>query len=176
MTMKKRKETLLLFLDIDGVLNTEKTFNTNYRLLGRNLDVFAALLTKLDKAGYLTRVILSSTWRYGYETSYEACSVTVQRLIRELGKRDIGIAGKTVYYPKATRDREIMRYIREYGREHVGFKHLTLDDDLTIFSGEGAKNVNLYLVNSATGLTEGDIPKILKQIKDIDKYRENGIN
>ena len=44
------------------------------------------------------------------------------------------------------------------------------------FSGEGAKNVNLYLVNSATGLTEGDIPKILKQIKDIDKYRENGIN
>lgn len=169
MFLKKRddkKEDLLLFLDIDGVLNTDNTFSTKYKLLDKNLDALAMLSEKLSGAGYRMRVILSSTWRYGYESDYSRCSPQVQRLLTELERRGVQVTGKTPVYKEASRDMEIMRYIKEYMLKNAGFKCLTLDDDGTIFNKENMGRINLYRVNQHTGLTQGDIAGILKQVKD----------
>lgn len=70
------KRTIYIFLDIDGVLNSESAYIYNYQQVKKGLKkdtvavineerliVFDDLCRKISRANYEYRIILSSTWR-----------------------------------------------------------------------------------------------------------------
>ena len=107
------------------------------------------------------RVILTSTWRLGYEKDFEKCSEQVQRLIHKLGEMGVRLDGRTPIYRNRTRDVEIMRYIREYQLREEDFTYIILDDDVSEYDAEALRGMNFYKVNQNTGLTMKDVERIL---------------
>lgn len=182
MLFKKRSrqsEALLVFLDIDGVLNTSNSFNTKYELLSNNLDALSHLVSSGERAGFQVKIILTSTWRLGYASDYDDCSPQVKALLDKLSGRGITLAGITPIYKNATRDKEISRYIREFSLSHKNFAYVTLDDDVTIYDKTKIKDIHLYKVNGNTGLTKADIIKILDMVSggstEVKKWKKTGI-
>lgn len=166
--MFKRRESskdLLIFLDVDGVLNTTAARFTKYEVRDDNVKALKMLVDKLCKQGYVAKIILSSTWRLGYEKEPERCSPQIQKLASKLAQVGLAIYDKTPVYKDQSRNKEIQRYIREYELKEVDFTYIILDDDTTIFSREALQTLTFYKVNERTGLTEQDVNKIVKMIK-----------
>lgn len=159
---KHISKKVLIFLDIDGVLNTTNSRITKYEIRDENVSALAALQDRLERRGYSVKVILSSTWRLGFDSNMEQCSKQIQRLISKLNKVNIKIYDKTPVYKEKTRDVEIMRYIRGYQIKHEEFDYIILDDDFSIFDRDALKLMNFYKVNEHTGLTLKDTDKIVK--------------
>lgn len=155
---------MLIFLDVDGVLNTSNSFDTKYELYENNVVAFGELVRRFEARGQKCTVILTSTWRLGYEKEFEKCSEQVQRLILKLGEVGVKIDGRTPIYKNQTRDVEIMRYIREYELRNEEYTYIVLDDDVTEFDAQALRGMNFYRVNQHTGLTMKDVEKIERQI------------
>ena len=92
---KDTNKKVLIFLDVDGVLNTTNSRFTKYEVKERNVEALGMLVDMLDKKGYIVKVVLSSTWRLGYDKDYEQCSPQMQNLITKLASVDITIYDKT---------------------------------------------------------------------------------
>lgn len=103
---------VLVFLDVDGVLNTTNSRISKYEVREENVNALGMLRDMLNKKGYVVKIVLSSTWRLGYDKDYEQCSHQVQNLITKLESVDITIYDKTPIYKDKTRDVEIARYIK----------------------------------------------------------------
>ena len=161
MFKNKKCKNILIFLDIDGVLNTSSSFNTKYELHSNNLDVLADLISSGKKQCLIGKIVLTSTWRLGYDVDYSKCSPQVQNLIDKLSERGISVLGKTPLYQDKTRDAEISRYIREYALSNNDFTYVTLDDDMSIYDSSKLQDINFYKVNQKTGLVKSDIKSIL---------------
>ena len=155
---------VLIFLDIDGVLNTSNSFNTKYEIFDTNVVAFGKLCAGLVKMGHTPKVILTSTWRLGFDSEHEKCSEQIKRLIAKLDVVGISIVGKTPVYKEKTRDMEIMRFIREYQLKEADFTYIILDDDISIFDKNVLNEMNFYKVNQNTGLTVKDVERILKMV------------
>lgn len=166
MWIKKRfsEKDILIFLDIDGVLNTSNSFNTKYEVYEKNIEALNQLIGKLLKHYYLSKIVLTSTWRLGYDADFQKCSLQIQTLIRKLGNFNIQIFDKTPVYKEKTRDVEILRYIRGYQLDHNDFNYIILDDDISVFDKAVLDRLNFYKVNQHTGLIKEDIDKIIKII------------
>ncbi len=167
--MWKRKrdnnKDILIFLDIDGVLNTTHSLDTRYEVCGENVKVLNLLKDKLVKRGYNVKIVLTSTWRLEYDSNVERCSPQIKRLILKLAKYDITIEDKTPLYKEKTRDVEIRRYLREYELKTPNFTYLILDDDVSVFNEKELETMIFYQVNPKTGLTRRDIDKIMNRLK-----------
>lgn len=161
---KLPEKDILVFLDIDGVLNTSNSFNTKYEIFEENIEALKQLVDRLSKSGYTAKIILTSTWRLGYDADFEKCSPQIQRLILKLEKANLRISGSTPVYKEKTRDVEILRYIRGYELANGEFTHVILDDDVSIFDGEALKGLHFYKINQYTGLTTKDVEKIIKMV------------
>ena len=159
---KISEKDMLIFLDIDGVLNTSNSFNTKYEIMDDNIAALRELIDRLLKLGYTSKVILTSTWRLGYDSDFDKCSPQIQRLITKLGNVQIRISGVSPVYKGKTRDVEISRYIRGYELERTDFNYIILDDDISIFDSMALKGMNFFKVNQHTGLTAKDVEKIIK--------------
>ena len=159
---KYQNKELLIFLDVDGVLNTTNSRITKYEIREENVSALGELQDKLVKRGYSVKVILSSTWRLGYDAVWEKCSPQMQKLLSRLEKVNIKLYDKTPIYKEQTRDVEIRRYLRGYQLEHEEFSYIILDDDVSIFQENVLEEMNFYKVNEHTGLTKKDADKLLK--------------
>lgn len=166
MWIKQRfsERDILIFLDIDGVLNTSNSFNTKYEISEKNIEVLKQLIGKLSKHNYLSKIVLTSTWRLGYDADFQKCSPQIQALIRKLGCFSIQIFDKTPVYKEKTRDVEILRYIKGYRLKNKDFNYLILDDDVSVFDKAVLNKLNFYKVNQCTGLIKEDIARIMKII------------
>lgn len=133
----KQSKELLVFLDIDGVLNTSNSFNTKYELHRSNMDVLADLISSGRKMGLEAKVVLTSTWRLGYEADYDKCSPQVKGLIDKLSERGIFIIGKTPLYKGKTRDLEILRYIRGTQYSLATLHHYITNEESEEFEKHG---------------------------------------
>lgn len=164
--MWKRKlckvKDLLIFLDVDGVLNTTNSRITKYEIREENVKALGMLKDKLQRRGFAVKVVLSSTWRLGFDSDIEKCSKQIQRLVSMLGKVNIAIHDRTPVYKDQTRDVEIRRYIRGYQLKNEDFEYIILDDDASIFNEEALKGMYFYKVSEHTGLTAKDAEKIAK--------------
>ena len=176
--LKKRSGIvdLLIFFDVDGVLNTTNSRITKYEIKNDNVVAFGLLKDKLEKRGYSVKVVLSSTWRLGYESDFDRCSKQVQELIIKLKKVGLAIYDKTPYYKEQTRDVEIKRYIKGYIKTYeyidtenmildADVEYIVLDDDTSIFNEIALKKMNFYKVSERTGLTVKDAEKIAKMFR-----------
>lgn len=166
--MWKRKRcnnrSILIFLDIDGVLNTSNSFNTRYELCDDNIKALKTLIEKMQKHADDIKIVLTSTWRLGYDSNIEKCSPQIQKLLSKLRQVEITIWDKTPIYKERTRDVEIRQYLKRYELENTDFTYVILDDDVSVFDEKELKTMNFYKVNQHTGLTVRDIDKVMRHI------------
>ena len=158
------KKDILIFLDVDGVLNTTNSRVSLYEVKEANVNAFKNLVEKLEKKGYIAKIILSSTWRIGYEKELDRCLPQIKRLIMELEQAGLSIYDKTPFYNQQTRDVEIQRYILGYRLKKEDFAYIILDDDISVFDKEALKRMCFYRVNEKFGLTMTDVAKIMKLV------------
>ncbi len=136
------------FLDIDGVLNNRYMWKNGYSIDPKAVENLALLLSYDDNP----KIVLSSTWRTGFDISGNVVSNDI--LSDELKKYGLKINDVTPTGKDKTRQDEIMYYIRRHG---VG-EYLVLDDDPSLFPEP--EKIRLYLVDPETGLTENDVKRI----------------
>ena len=147
---------MYLFLDVDGVLNTEADWERKaYSLNPMCVKVFCDLLKRIPDP----KIVLSSTWRNGIARD-GSTAVHIDDLIRALEPAGITKLDKTGTSPDGSRSKEIDHYLKRHPEDYW----LILDDDPELFA-RGEKTPHLYLTSAKTGLTEGDIKKIQKAVK-----------
>jgi hypothetical protein len=161
-SFKKVKEVpIYVFLDIDGVLNSSRSWNTKYYIDEECVKNLREIVKDND-----IRIILTSTWRAGFDKINKKHTINVQNLLNILHKYNMDIYDVTEQHISGDRSKEIERYII---KNNVN-KYIILDDDVSIFSN---KDLNIYLVDYRTGLTLKDIDNIRRKIKDERKTTIN---
>ncbi len=145
---------MYIFLDVDGVLNTETDWTRKVYSLNQNcLNAFCRLIKSIPDP----KIVLSSTWRNGIARD-GSTAVHVDDLIKALKPVYIKALDKTAVSPDGSRSKEIDFYLRRHPED----TYLILDDDQTLFVA-GEKTPHLYLTNARTGLTDADVMKIIKR-------------
>lgn len=137
-------KTKYIFLDIDGVLNTEDSWKIPYQVS----DSRVALLSDLCKQTK-AKIILISTWKTGFSSEYESCTEQIKSLRDCLKQYDIRIHDITPSLKGRSRDDEIERYLYF----HPCDAYVILDDDMSIYK----KTKNMIKVNAKVGLTSQNI-------------------
>lgn len=133
----------VIFLDIDGVLNTSYT---KYR--DEVLDDF-----RLD---YLAKIVLTSTWRYNISKNFfslKAYSNSTKKLIEALKERGLKISALLPDTPNNRRAEDILEFIKKHkvtrfvilDDESFNYDSLKLSDNLlrTSFYGENELDAGL---------------------------------
>ena len=123
--------SLYLFLDIDGVLNSESSFKYYYQIWQKHKDIeilasideqrliiFHDLWEELIKRGYDPHLILSSTWRFSTNL--------VDIIENRIGTYDLFIEDMTPFLPGYPRGEEIRRYCEEH---HIQKEDVIIFDD-----------------------------------------------
>ena len=131
-----------IFLDIDGVLNTEAEWKRMYSLNAKCIKAFA----KAVEACVEARIVLSSTWRNGFAYNRE-CLPHIKALQEELKKYGLSIYGKTPMLPNGNREDEIKEFIRIYEVN----KYVIVDDDSSLYTPECEK---LLIIDAKKGFTD----------------------
>ena len=146
---------MYIFLDVDGVLNTEADWARKvYSLDPKCVDSFCRLLNSLDEP----KVVLSSTWRNGIARD-GTTAVHIDDLIKALKPAGIKSLDKTGVASDGSRTKEIEHYLRR----HMEDSYIILDDDPKLFE-QREDTPHLYLTSSKTGLTDTDVKRILKRL------------
>ncbi len=147
---------MYIFLDVDGVLNTNEDWKRKtYSINPACVNAFVKLIRSLPDP----KIVLSSSWRNGIAND-GTTAVHIEDLIQALKPAGIGTMDKTGVAPDGSRSREIEHYLKR----HPVDRYIILDDDPDLFK-QKAKTPHLYLTSARTGITEADVAKILKMIK-----------
>ncbi|MBO4373620.1 MAG: hypothetical protein J5829_00780 [Lachnospiraceae bacterium] len=146
---------MYIFLDVDGVLNTESDWAKKvYSLNQKCVNQFCGLIDVIKNP----KVVLTSTWRNGIARD-GTTAVHIEDLLEALKPAGIISLDRTGFSPDGSRSREIEHYLKR----HVSDRYIILDDDPSLFE-RGVSTPNLYLTSSKTGLTALDIERIIKRI------------
>ncbi len=144
---------MYIFLDVDGVLNTEADWASRvYSLNSRCVASFCKLLNRLNDP----RIVLSSTWRNGIARD-GSTAVHIDDLIEALAPAGIGSLDKTGIAPDGSRTKEIDHYLKRHPEDD----YVILDDDPDLFEQKD-KTPHLYITSAKIGLTDADVTRILK--------------
>lgn len=132
----------IIFLDVDGVLNSAKDF---YSIELENDKHFDLLKELVDKTG--AKIVLSSSWRIGFNpTTHEPDRI----LARKLGERGMFIYDFTPYLTGGR-----INEIHEWLKKNPVDKFVILDDEEVSYP-------NLVQTNTMVGLQKEDIEKASK--------------
>ena len=143
---------MYIFLDVDGVLNTEADWaRKTYSLNSRCVAAFCELLNSLHDP----KVVLSSTWRNGIARD-GTTAVHIDDLMNALAPAGIKSLDKTGVAPDGSRTKEIEHYLRRHPEDD----YVILDDDPDLFDRK-SKTPHLYITSAKTGLTDTDVIRIL---------------
>lgn len=146
---------MYIFLDVDGVLNTESDWARKvYSLNPKCVDAFCYLIKKLPEP----KIVLSSTWRNGIARD-GTTAVHIDDLISALSVAGIKNLDRTGVSPDGSRTKEIEHYLRR----HLEEDYIILDDDPDLFDKRD-KTPHLYITSSKTGITDKDVAKIIRSI------------
>ena len=135
---------MIIFLDIDGVLNQ---LQGNYYLDRKCVENLGDLCRKSK-----SMVVLTSSWRIGY-SNVGKCSPQIKELKDMFREYNIAIIGRTL--DLGDRQTEIKDYIVRHNVD----KYIIIDDDLSEFRDKELDG--LFIVNYKTGLTSKDVIKII---------------
>ncbi len=144
---------MYIFLDVDGVLNTEADWARKvYSLDSKCVESFCELLNSLNDP----KVVLSSTWRNGIARD-GTTAVHIDDLIKALEPAGIKFLDKTGVAPDGSRMKEIEHFLRRHPED----RYIILDDDPDLFE-QREKTPHIYFTSSKTGLTDTDVKRVLK--------------
>ena len=145
---------MYIFLDVDGVLNTEADWARKVYSLNKSCtDAFGRLVKSIPNP----KIVLSSTWRNGIARD-GSTAVHIDDLMQALAPAGIKELDKTAISPDGSRSKEIDYYLRRHPQD----SYIILDDDPSLFE-DRERTAHLYLTSSQTGLTENDVVKIIKR-------------
>lgn len=134
----------VIFLDIDGVLNT----NSDREILNDKLKLLSELVSKTG-----ADVVLSSSWRYGWnQLKLNQPGTRIYRLKQLLKDNDIVI--KDTIGLDLTKSIQIKNYINT----NMTSNYVVLDD-------EPIDIANLVKTNGDVGLTQSDCQKAYQLLK-----------
>lgn len=121
----------IIFLDIDGVLNSEEYFKTLPPVSTELDDIDESKVQLLKEIVDRTEVqlVLSSTWRELSHGDTENCNKIYSYLINTLNKYDLSIVAETPILDHC-RPKEIAIWIDE-NIGHDGMVFVSLDDDFS---------------------------------------------
>lgn len=129
---------MIIFLDIDGVLNRKEQWKIPYSLDKNCIKNFCAYAKRKN-----AKIVLTSSWRTGFiSTKHEENLPQIKRLEKLLAEHGCEIADKTPILKGRTRDKEIERYLYFHPDDYQ-----IIDDDPDEFS-EGVKTKNLHLIKN----------------------------
>lgn len=148
----------VIFLDIDGVLNTSFTKYRDEILDDFRLDYLAKIVNKTR-----AKIVLTSTWRYNISKnffSFKAYNNSAKKLIELLKERGLKISGLLPDTPNNRRAEDILDFIKK--NKVTNF--VILDDELFNYESLKLSNnllrTNFYADNELdAGLTQ----KMIKQ-------------
>lgn len=128
---------MVIFLDIDGVLNQKKDWQTGFKIRKEAVSSLQELAKKMS----CQEIVLSSTWR------------NIQDFLKpDFENFGLHIVGSTPpSSSKHTRKDEILYYVRH----HDCGKYLILDDDESLFGQHS--DIPLYVTDCKYGLTKQDV-------------------
>jgi hypothetical protein len=130
----------VIFLDIDGVLNTSYTKYRDDILDEFRLDYLAKIVNKTR-----AKIVLTSTWRYNLSKSlfsFKAYNNSTKKLIESLKERGLKISALLPDTPNNRRAEDISEFIKK----HKVTNFVILDDEL--FNYESLKLSNNLLRTS----------------------------
>lgn len=139
-----------IFLDIDGVLNTQDSWIKLYQI---NKELVKNLALIVEKTN--AKIILTSSWRKGWDENNPTPQII--RLKEIFSEYNIKILDVTPVLNGRKRDDEIKRYL--YFNPYDNY--IVIDDDKNEFKDLS----NVYLVNAKVGLTSKDAKQIIKILK-----------
>lgn len=139
----------IVFLDIDGVLNTKASWKTPFQLNKACIKPFCEYLLS-QKAEI--KIVLTSSWKNGYSTIPENETAQLQELRAQLAEFGLAIYGRT----RNMQNR--MLEIDEYLSSHDVEKYAIIDDDPNEYNKDYLKKVSL--IDFETGFTASQSKKI----------------
>lgn len=147
-----------IFLDVDGVLNTEEDWHHPLTLNRACVRAFQSALDLAAARFEDVSVILSSSWRLGWNPENQP------RHLRELC-RVVTIAGITPQaqsaLPKGQRGREIRYYLNRHALD----AYVVVDDDIELFSQDDRMTMPILLTDARTGFTLPDGKRLINLVK-----------
>lgn len=125
----------LIFLDVDGVLNSMSFYDTVQSITENPLDPEAVkrlrrFLDEAERGGATTRVILTSSWRSGWDQNPKLRDVGGKMLDTYLAMYGVTIYDKTGVAKNFDRPGEVLDYLRKYPKHVDGF---VIFDDANFF-------------------------------------------
>lgn len=148
----------IIFLDIDGVLNSARYDRQRGEKDGNIDESRLALLSELVKETS-AEIVLSSTWRKHWDNDDSASDDTGKELNRVFEKYGLKISDKTPVFKKDDRPKEIREWIKEHFEEIERF--VIIDDTFG-----GFEELEPNLVKTDFGIGRG------LEIRHIEKAKE----
>ena len=151
--------SLYVFLDIDGVLNTYKDWHIPYTVNSKNIISFAKAMERFPEA----RIILTSSWRTGWDKDFSKCTPQIQELINAFKEYGLAIYDVTRVSVSKDRGAEVLHYVKW----HNVSEYIVIDDDINEFITALPK---IQLVDPETGFVKIDKKKICRNREDSEHY------
>ena len=149
----------VIFLDVDGVLNSElneKINNNLGRWSSRDIIMYEESMMSLYEIISATgaEIVLSSTWRYPDE---DGSYISKENLIKQLSEYGMNLSDETPQLAVYDRALEILTYLEN----HPEVTHyIVIDDDIELLKNDIIKPHLVYTYYQI-GLTEQDIFKAI---------------
>ena len=148
------KDKFYIFFDIDGVLNCmngwdEKNFPLNLDCVKNFADTVNFFKTK-----YEVHLIMSSSWRSGFDNETGDHAPEMLDILEKLKKFSLTVEDKTPFFMQKNRADEINFYIVEHDLK--SFKCLAIDDTKHLFASPLKKNLRLYITDANFGFSKKD--------------------
>ena len=149
----------VIFLDVDGVLNSELNEKINNNLghwSSRDIIMYEESMMSLYEIISATgaEIVLSSTWRYPDE---DGSYISKENLIKQLSEYGMNLSDETPQLAVYDRALEILTYLEN----HPEVTHyIVIDDDIELLKNDIIKPHLVYTYYQI-GLTEQDIFKAI---------------
>lgn len=151
--MNEQKQAII-FLDIDGVLNSFKSFDWGTAPLALLLPECVARFNRIIESTE-AQIVLSSSWRH-YVLGGSMTLLGLERLLRSHGVRG-NLIDTTCDDEEADERGEQIRLWRR-AHKHRG-RYVVLDD---LDDGISERGLNAVFTNGSVGLTDADVSKALE--------------
>ena len=150
----------VIFLDVDGVLNNCRT----KARCGEYMGIDTALVKQLKKIVDATEaeIVLSSTWRLGYNREHQELANHSKYLANKLGKQHMRVVGYTpdLGHMGILRGQEIREWLNK--NDDVVTEWVVLDDEY--FGDFATHGIDTHWVKTDTdeGLTDADVEHAIR--------------